>query len=56
VRFTTSGCALDVGADWAAAGAGAVAVDGVDEAVCEKSGVGTTKVVPTPIATKPKAR
>jgi len=47
---------LDVGAAWAAAGAGAVAVDGVDEAVCEKSGVGTNKIAPTPIATKPKAR
>src|SRR2546423_4724601 len=42
VRLTTSGCAFDVGAVWAAAGAGGMAAGGVDEAACAKSSAGTS--------------
>src|SRR2546423_2730568 len=50
VRLTTSGCAFDVGADWAAVGAGGVAAGAVDEAACAKSSAGTNRVAPAKIA------
>src|SRR2546423_5120766 len=50
VRLTTSGCAFDVGADWAAVGAGGVAAGAVDEAACAKSSAGTNRAAPAKIA------